>query len=71
MSSNPPSSTISLCDSPEEQEWRPLATAIHSHLLPDDIGRQVIIVRDKRRSPTAFQKALEGDEDDLDDEPWF
>lgn len=57
----------------DDHEWRTLGNAMHSHLLPDDIGRTVVIVRDKHRSPTAFQEALgDDDDDDLNDgAPWF
>lgn len=52
----------------EEPEYRPLATALHSYLLHDDVGRRVIIVCSKRRSNT-FHKRL--DDEDFSDEPWF
>jgi len=61
----------SACNLPSEQEHRHVATALHSHLFPDDIGRQVIIVRDETRSPNAFQIAHQDDEDDLDEDIWF
>lgn len=53
----------------EEPEYKPLATAIHSHLLHEDIGRQVIIVCTSKRRSSAFHKGL--DAEDLSDDPWF
>lgn len=53
----------------EPSEYRPLATALHSHLLQEDIGRQVIIVCSGKK----WQNTLENgwDDEDFDDEPWF
>ena len=54
----------------EPREHRPVATALHSHLLHQDVGRQVVIVccSHKKR-----QHTLENgwNDEGLDDVPWF
>eukprot|EP00544_Gedaniella_sp_CCMP2646_P005174 CAMPEP_0202494382 /NCGR_PEP_ID=MMETSP1361-20130828/11314_1 /ASSEMBLY_ACC=CAM_ASM_000849 /TAXON_ID=210615 /ORGANISM="Staurosira complex sp., Strain CCMP2646" /LENGTH=189 /DNA_ID=CAMNT_0049124849 /DNA_START=49 /DNA_END=618 /DNA_ORIENTATION=- len=53
----------------EPSEYRHVATALRSHLLQEDIGRQVIIVCSGKK----WQNTLENgwDDEDFDDEPWF
>lgn len=63
----PPQSPTCVRDYDQEDR---LATAeIHDspHLLPDDVGRKVIIVRTGHRRKSSFHV----DDDDLDDETWF
>jgi hypothetical protein len=74
--SPPPQSPTCTSHFPHEEsspqyECRPLATAIHSHLLSDDIGRRVVIVRGNRAKPTAFHLDDDDDDDLLNDDPWF